>query len=126
MRPRLKMRLGDLLVHENIISSEQLDNALAAQRTSGRKLGDTLIDLGFIGEPQLLRFLAQQLNIPFLDITQRRIDPEQAQLIPETYARRYRALVLEADDDEVLLGMSDPTDLGGLDQLGPLVAPPNH
>ena len=123
MRPRLKMRLGDLLVHENIISSEQLDNALAAQRTSGRKLGDTLIDLGFIGEPQLLRFLAQQLNIPFLDITQRRIDPEQAQLIPETYARRYRALVLEADDDEVLLGMSDPTDLRGLDQLGPLVAP---
>ena len=125
MRPRLKMRLGDLLVYENIISSEQLDNALAAQRTSGRKLGDTLIDLGFIGEPQLLRFLAQQLNIPFLDITQRRIDPEQAQLIPETYARRYRALVLEADDDEVLLGMSDPTDLGGLDQLGPLVAPRN-
>ena len=125
MRPRLKMRLGDLLVHENIITSEQLDNALSAQRSSGRKLGDTLIDLGFIGEPQLLRFLAQQLNIPFLDITQRRIDPEQAQLIPETYARRYRALVLEADDDEVLLGMSDPTDLGGLDQLGPLVAPRN-
>ncbi|CAB9492295.1 GspE/PulE family protein [Alteromonas macleodii] len=125
MRPRLKMRLGDLLVHENIITSEQLDNALSAQRASGRKLGDTLIDLGFISEPQLLRFLAQQLNIPFLDITQRRIDPEQAQLIPETYARRYRALVLEADDDEVLIGMSDPTDLGGLDQLGPLVAPRN-
>ncbi|MDY6976466.1 MAG: GspE/PulE family protein [Pseudomonadota bacterium] len=125
MRPRLKMRLGDLLVHENIITNEQLDNALSAQRSSGRKLGDTLIDLGFISEPQLLRFLAQQLNIPFLDITQRRIDPEQAQLIPETYARRYRALVLEADDDEVLIGMSDPTDLGGLDQLGPLVAPRN-
>ena len=123
MRPRLKMRLGDLLVHENIITSEQLDNALSAQRSSGRKLGDTLIDLGFISEPQILRFLAQQLNIPFLDITQRRIDPEQAQLIPETYARRYRALVLEADDEEVLLGMSDPTDLGGLDQLGQLVAP---
>ncbi len=125
MRPRLKMRLGDLLVHENIISSDQLDNALAAQRTSGRKLGDTLIDLNYISEPQLLRFLAQQLNIPFLDINQRRIDPEQAKLIPETYARRYRALVLEADDQEVLIGMSDPTDLGGLDQLGPLVAPRN-
>ena len=125
MRPRLKMRLGDLLVHENIITSGELDNALSAQRSSGRKLGDTLIDLGYISEPQLLRFLAQQLNIPFLDITQRRIDPEQAQLIPETYARRYRALVLEADDDEVLIGMSDPTDLGGLDQLGPLVAPRN-
>ncbi len=125
MRPRLKMRLGDLLVHEAIISSEQLHEALASQRMSGRKLGDTLIELGFISEHQLLRFLAQQLNIPFLDITQRRIDPEQAQLIPETYARRYRALVLEANDDEVLIGMSDPTDLGGLDQLGLLVAPRN-
>ncbi|OJF70108.1 MSHA biogenesis protein MshE [Alteromonas sp. V450] len=123
MRPRLKMRLGDLLVHENIISSEQLDHALTDQRSSGRKLGDTLIALGFISEPQLLRFLAQQLNIPFLDIAQRQINAEQAQIIPETYARRYRAIVLEADENEVLLGMSDPTDLGGLDQLGPLVAP---
>ena len=123
MRPRLKMRLGDLLVHENIISSEQLDHALTDQRSSGRKLGDTLIALGFISEPQLLRFLAQQLNIPFLDIAQRQINAEQAQIIPETYARRYRAIVLEADENEVLLGMSDPTDLGGLDQLGPFVAP---
>lgn len=123
MRPRLKMRLGDLLVHENIISSEQLDHALTDQRSSGRKLGDTLIALGFISEPQLLRFLAQQLNIPFLDIAQRQINAEQAQIIPETYARRYRAIVLEADENEVLLGMSDPTDLGGLDQLGLLVAP---
>lgn len=123
MRPRLKMRLGDLLVHENIISSEQLDHALTDQRSSGRKLGDTLIALGFISEPQLLRFLAQQLNIPFLDIAQRQINAEQAQIIPETYARRYRAIVLEADENEILLGMSDPTDLGGLDQLGPLVAP---
>ncbi|WP_421133251.1 GspE/PulE family protein [Alteromonas sp. A079] len=125
MRPRLKMRLGDLLVHENIISSEQLDEALATQRTTGRKLGDTLINLNFIGEPQLLRFLAQQLNVPFLDISQRNIVPEHAQLLPETYARRYRALVIEADEENVLLGMSDPTDLGGLDQLGPLFEPRN-
>jgi len=125
MRPRLKMRLGDLLVHENIISSEQLDEALATQRTTGRKLGDTLINLKFIGEPQLLRFLAQQLNVPFLDISQRNIAPEHAQLLPETYARRYRALVIEADEENVLLGMSDPTDLGGLDQLGPLFEPRN-
>ena len=62
MQPRLKMRLGDLLVHENIITSEQLNQALSAQRSTGRKLGDTLIELNFISEPQLLRFLAQQLN----------------------------------------------------------------
>jgi MSHA biogenesis protein MshE len=123
MQPRLKMRLGDLLVHENIITSEQLNQALSAQRSTGRKLGDTLIELNFISEPQLLRFLAQQLNVPFLDISHRNITPEHAQLLPETYARRYRALVLEVDDKTVLLGMSDPTDLGGLDQLMPLFEP---
>ena len=121
IRPRLKMRLGDLLVHEQIITEEQLEQALAAQKSSGRKLGATLVDLGVIAEPQLLRFLAQQLNVPFLDISQRRIAPETATLLPEVYARRYRALVIEDNGDSVLLGMSDPADLSGLDQLGPIL-----
>ena len=43
--PKLKMRLGDLLVHENIISNEQLMQALSSQKQTGRKLGDTLIEL---------------------------------------------------------------------------------
>ena len=43
--PKLKMRLGDLLVHENIITNEQLMQALNSQKTTGRKLGDTLIEL---------------------------------------------------------------------------------
>ena len=66
--PKLKMRLGDLLVHEHIISNEQLMEALNSQKATGRKLGDALIELGHIGERQLLEFLAQQLNVPFLDI----------------------------------------------------------
>ena len=56
-RPRLKMRLGDLLVHENIISEPQLQQALAQQQQSGRKLGATLIELKFLSEQQLLQFL---------------------------------------------------------------------
>ncbi|MFY8273757.1 GspE/PulE family protein [Pseudoalteromonas sp. SSDWG2] len=123
MRPRLKMRLGDLLVHEQIITEGQLEQALSAQKVSGRKLGSTLVDLGVITETQLLRFLAQQLNVPFLDISQRRIAPETAKLLPEAYARRFRALVIEDNDTSVLVGMSDPADLSGLDQIGPLLEP---
>ncbi|WP_462159302.1 GspE/PulE family protein [Pseudoalteromonas sp. GB56] len=123
MRPRLKMRLGDLLVHEQIITDSQLEQALHAQKTSGRKLGATLVDLGVISEQQLLRFLAQQLNVPFLDISQRRIAPETAKLLPEVYARRYRALVIEDNDNSVLVGMSDPADLSGLDQIAPILEP---
>ncbi len=123
IRPRLKMRLGDLLVHEQIITDSQLEQALHAQKTSGRKLGATLVDLGVISEQQLLRFLAQQLNVPFLDISQRRIAPETAKLLPEVYARRYRALVIEDNDNSVLVGMSDPADLSGLDQIAPILEP---
>ncbi len=121
--PKLKMRLGDLLVHEHIITNEQLMQALNSQKTTGRKLGDTLIELGHIGERQLLEFLAQQLNVPFLDISQRRIPSEVALLLPEVHARRLRALIIEDQGDAVLLGMSDPADLGGLDQLEQMLAP---
>jgi MSHA biogenesis protein MshE len=121
--PKLKMRLGDLLVHEHIITNEQLMQALNSQKSTGRKLGDTLIELGYIGERQLQEFLAQQLNAPFLDISQRRISSEVALLLPEVHARRLRALIIEDQGGSVLLGMSDPADLSGLDQLEQMLAP---
>ena len=117
------MRLGDLLVHEHIISNEQLMQALNSQKTSGRKLGDTLIELGYISEQQLLEFFAQQLDVPFLDISQRRIASDVAKLLPEVHARRLRAIIIEDQGDSVLLGMSDPADLSALDQLEQMLAP---
>ena len=123
MRPSLKMRLGDLLVHEHMITEAQLSEALNVQAATGRKLGSTLITLEFISEPQLLRFLAQQLQVPFLDISQRKISHDVSKLLSEVYARRYRALVIEDNGDSVLVGMSDPADLRGLDQLATMLAP---
>ncbi|KKO48121.1 MSHA biogenesis protein MshE [Arsukibacterium sp. MJ3] len=122
-KPKLKMRLGDLLVHEQIITESQLEQALARQKSSGRKLGATLIEMQFLSEQQLLQFLAQQLQVPFLDIAQLKIDPKAAQLLAEVHARRFRALVLEDQGDAVLLGMNDPADLSVLDQIAPLLAP---
>jgi MSHA biogenesis protein MshE len=120
---KLKMRLGDLLVYENIISNEQLMEALSSQKTSGRKLGGALIELGHINERQLLEFFAQQLDVPFLDLSQRRIPSEVAILLPEVHARRLRAIVIEDQGDSVLIGMSDPADLSALDQLEQMLAP---
>lgn len=120
---KLKMRLGDLLVHERIISEDQLSQALVYQKKTGRKLGNCLIDMNFLTEDQLLRFLAQQLNVDFLDISQLSIDPKAVNLLPEVHARRFRALVIENRGDSVLLGMSDPADLSVLDQLAPMLQP---
>jgi len=123
MRPRLKMRLGDLLVDEHIISDAQLTAALETQATSGRKLGQVLVDLNYVSEHELLTFLSKQLNIPFIDITQVTIPEAAAKLLPEVQARRHRALVLEADDNRALVGMSDPADLAALDAITPILSP---
>jgi MSHA biogenesis protein MshE len=121
--PKLKMRLGDLLVHEHIITNEQLMQALNSQKATGRKLGDALIELSYLTERQLLEFLAQQLDLPFLDLSQRRIPAELASLLPEVHARRLRALIIEDRGDSVLIGMSDPADLNAIDQLEHMLAP---
>ncbi len=123
MKPKLKMRLGDLLVQEHIITDDQLGQALSEQRNSGKKLGRTLIDLNCITEEQLLKFLSQQLNIPFLDISKRSISSTVVGLLPEVQARRYRALVVEDKGESAVVAMSDPADLQAMDTLEGLLAP---
>ncbi|RUO55182.1 GspE/PulE family protein [Idiomarina fontislapidosi] len=122
-RPRLKMRLGDLLVHEQVISEQQLESALKEQQVSGRKLGATLIDLDYITEEQLLDFLAQQLKLERVSVADRKINPKDVERLPEVQARRYRALVIEADDETALVGMSDPADLAAVDAVTQHLAP---
>lgn len=124
MKPKLKMRLGDLLVHEQVITEEQLMQALGAQKQTGRKLGQALIDLGVVSEERLLSFLAQQLNLPFIDISQKRIPQEVVKLIPEVQARRFKAMALEDRGDTILVGMSDPADLSVVDTLSGLLPKP--
>ncbi|MGL4204871.1 MAG: GspE/PulE family protein [Aeromonadaceae bacterium] len=124
-KSRLKMRLGDLLVAEAIISEDHLQLALKQQRQTGRKLGAIFIELGFLTETQLLHFLAQQMGIPFFDLSKLTIQPHAVQLIPEVHARRYRALAVNCTEQEVSVVMSDPADLVALDALEAMLAPLN-
>ena len=112
-----KIRIGDLLVQNQIITEEQLMLALAEQKKTGRQLGRTLINLNFISETQLLNFLSQQLKIPFIDILQYPRKPEAIKLLSEALARRFRVLVLENNEFDILLAMADATDLMSLDEL---------
>ena len=119
-----KIRLGDLLVQNAIISQAQLEQALANQKQTGRKLGRTLVELGFIPETNLLEFLSRQLQIPLLNLRQYKIDPEVVKLLPETQARRFRALALSKTAREVIVGMADPTDLVGFDEISRVMKMP--
>lgn len=117
MQIRLRKRLGDLLVEEGIITEQQVEQALVAQKTTGRKLGATLIDLGFLSEKQMLTFLSQQLDVPLIDLSRLNIDVEAVQLLPEVHARRLRALVIGRNLDSLRVAMSDPADLFAQESL---------
>jgi MSHA biogenesis protein MshE len=117
MTIRRKIRLGELLVENKVVSLEQLTRALAEQKRTGRKLGRILADLGVVSEAALNEFLARHLQVPFVDLKQVRIDPESVKQLPEPLARRYRALVLQQDKRGLLVGMADPSDLHAFDEL---------
>lgn len=112
-----RIRIGDILVAQQIISQDQLGVALAEQKKTGFKLGRQLVALGFVEENTLLNFLSKQLDYPFIELSHFRFDRKLVQVLPETIARRYRVIVLREDADGLLLGMSDPTDIFGLDEL---------
>ncbi len=111
MKIKLRKRLGDLLVEEGIITEQQVEQALSAQKSTGRKLGATLIELGALTEHQMLSFLSQQLDIPLIDLSRADVDVEAVQLLPEVHARRLRALVIGRHMDTLRVAMSDPADL---------------
>ncbi|MCI0401397.1 MAG: GspE/PulE family protein [Gammaproteobacteria bacterium] len=126
---RKKLRLGDLLVEHKAISQAQLDAALAEQKKSGRKLGRILIESGAIDEETLLKYLSKQLQVPFVDLRHYKFSPEIIRLIPEAHARRFRAIALEGargagQDQGILVGMADPTNIFGYDALCQLLKRP--
>jgi MSHA biogenesis protein MshE len=114
---RKKIRIGDLLVEHRVITQEQLEIALKEQRKLGRKLGQTLVTLGYISEASLLDFLSKQLSMPLMDLKGLELKSELVKKLPETVARRYRSLVLKDTGGQLLVGMADPTDLFAFDEL---------
>ncbi|MFM2408703.1 MAG: hypothetical protein RL358_1445 [Pseudomonadota bacterium] len=112
-----KIRLGDLIVMQKIISQEQLEFALTQQKRSGRKLGRVLVENGFVTEDQISEALAKQFDIPFINLKYYNINIELVRLLSESQARRFRAIVLEVRNGLLLVGMVDPTDLFAFDEL---------
>ena len=115
--PARKLRIGDMLVAAAEITEAQLKAALAEQQGSGRKLGRVLIERGDIDEDRLLSFLSRQLGVPFVDLSQYNYRRELVRKLPETHARRYRAIVLEDQGAELLVGMADPMDIFAYDEV---------
>jgi len=115
-----KIRLGDLLVKEGLISTVVLESALAEQKKTGRRLGRVLVDSMLVTEEAIAKALAHQLNLPYVDLTQSPIDPTALKLLSESQARRLRVMPLKMLPNGLLVGMADPGDLFAYDELARL------
>ena len=112
-----KIRLGDMLVQQQLVTPEQLKLALEEQKRSGRKLGRVLVDSSYVTEEGISQGLARQLGADYFDLKTFKPHPELIRLLPEAQARRNRALVLSERAGMLVVGMADPTDLAAFDDL---------
>ncbi|MDP3700933.1 MAG: GspE/PulE family protein [Hylemonella sp.] len=112
-----KLRLGDVLVQQRLISQEQLQQTLELQQQTGKKVGRLLIESGVITEELLADALARQLRVPFVNLKTYPFRGDVVKLLQESAARRFRALVLEDKGDSLLVAMADPLDLFAYDEI---------
>jgi len=109
--------LGQQLLTAGILHSQQLEEALRRQGDMGLKLGETLIQLGFVTEEQLLPFIAKRLNIPAVRLRDGMVDPLTVQRIPRKIAEQLEVLALFKVRDTLCVAMAEPQNLLLIDEI---------
>lgn len=117
MGTEVKKRLGDILVEARVITPEQLASALQVQKTSGLRLGEVLVGLGYATELDVAKTLAGQLKYAFVADHQLQPDPSAVALIPENLARKKQVLPITEKDGRLQLAMVDPLDVFTVDEV---------
>ncbi|MHC4870256.1 MAG: GspE/PulE/PilB domain-containing protein [Planctomycetota bacterium] len=98
-----RKRLGELLLEEQLISSDDLNDALRDQEVSGGVLGEILVSKGSINEDDVARVIAKQYGLPFIDPVQYEIPDEVKELFPEAALLKYRFVPLDVFGDLLLV-----------------------
>ncbi|MBW4053967.1 MAG: hypothetical protein HIU83_00920 [Proteobacteria bacterium] len=111
-------RLGELLLNENLITPDQLDEALENQAIFGIKLGSSLIELGVITDAQLCRFLSEKLGVPAVSPrVMSSVPPKVIALVSAQLAGKHRVVPISIDGKKLALAMTDPTDFEAIDEV---------
>ena len=120
MQSATKMRIGEMLLAQKYITREQLEQALETQKTTGKRLGRTLVDLGYMPEERLIEILSRQFEVPYVKLENFAIDQNAYSYLPEDLCKAYKVVPLfvsKTDDDRritresLTLAMTDPTNM---------------
>jgi len=109
--------LGEILVEQRLLTREQLQEALQRQEETGRPLGRVLVEMGAVEEDQLVEAVARRIGVPFIDLANRRLDPDIAALLPEATAQRLSAVPVQIDGTNMVVAMAEPTNLGAVREI---------
>ena len=111
-------KIGDILVHQKIISADQLNNALAEQKSTKDKLGNILITQGSITEDELVNAYSMQCGHRSISRDEMlKVDQSIVSLLPEDFAKENNVLALSKKDNYLAIAMEDPEDLSTLDSI---------
>lgn len=113
----LKERLTEILIHNKLITPEQLEEALSVQKQKGGRLSDIIVALKYIKESDLISTLSEGLGLPLIDLKRFKIDPEIARIIPLDIARHYQIIPISKMGDVLTLAMADPLNIFAIDHV---------
>jgi type IV pilus assembly protein PilB len=109
--------LGALLLREGLITEAQLDAALSESVASQKPLGRVLIESGTVNESDVVRLLARQVGLDFVDLSERPPDPTASVLVSEAVARRYEAVAVGWEHGRLVVAMADPSNVFAIDDI---------
>ncbi len=110
-------KLGQLLIAANLITENQLREALNLQKKEGGRLGSKLVKLGYITEDKLVDFLSKQYNVPSINLHNYEIDPQVIKIIPAEMAKKYMIVPVARTGATLTVAMADPSNLFAIDDI---------
>jgi type IV pilus assembly protein PilB len=113
----MAVRIGELLLKEKLITPEQLQQALTAQKSNGGKLGFNLVKMGFVKDEQITALLSKQYGVPSINLAQFKLDPTIIKLVPTETARKYQIIPLSRSGSTLTIAMTDPTNVFAMDDI---------
>lgn len=110
--------IGEALIEQKLLTSEQLAEVISLHLKQKQQVGETAVSLGFISEAAFAKFLAQFLNLGYVELqSNEEIDPAAVELISEHLARRYHLITIQKEDEHVTVAMADPLDVRAIDAV---------
>jgi type IV pilus assembly protein PilB len=110
-------KLGEILLKENLITPDQLRQALEHQKANGGRLGNSLVRLGFMSDDEVMAVLSRQYGVPSINLDYFEVDPGVTKLIPMDTALKFQVLPLSRVGSSLTLAMVDPTNVFAMDDI---------